>query len=415
MDDSIARLLAAAVPRTLTAPDVAALEELATYRLPPAAAAWMAPFSPLLPASSSTAASARVLPSGALDGLRYAMAMDQVVRPAKKVGLPEEKEVERSGSSLDAPIADEHDDGLGPPAGVSSSLSVPVSIDGSHVSGLFVVDVVVDHIHFVDDAHPRTRWVYDAENDVVTMAAEYGDGTLVAAGTARPTPDGTGHVIVASMLRRPTTLGAPVELVLRTSTLLHGAAPIRALDRSSPLMACCSAFRRYLGSFGTAAVLLGPDGGGGDGNGVDDGQDEALRSPVASGTMFTELSSPAMVARLRLLTLQQGAVHPSVLRMGPAAPPSHGQPVAIALSPAGRGGAFFAAWPQGRFHSKPSWTAAAAAATAGRAGAPRSRAKVRLEDVTDEATRARILRNRAAAARSNAKRRAQRVTDTPQR
>lgn len=80
MEDSLLAFMAASPPRVLSGADLAGIPKVFPSDLSPAAAAWLATLSPLLPASSAAATSARTIPAGAVTGMVSAVALDQVVR-----------------------------------------------------------------------------------------------------------------------------------------------------------------------------------------------------------------------------------------------------------------------------------------------------------------------------------------------
>ncbi|KAK1862141.1 hypothetical protein I4F81_004717 [Pyropia yezoensis] len=267
------------------------------------------------------------------------------------------------------------------------------------VCGMVISDVVLDGLLLGNNMHPVVRWVYDTETDVAHAASVSRDGALVTAASVRPAEDGGGLVISGCMMRRPTTPDGDVQLLIRTSTLLQRTEPFPPRDTSSPLAAYRDSVIRLVGTFGSAAVLAGL------GDGTPACQDPSRAPDLVTTTVFNEFASASVVQRLQAKVLGQIAVHPGGLRLGPPAP--GGRAVAIAPSPPGTLICASASeeTPCG------SWLSAMGSGLeAGAAEAPkgRTRAKVHLEDVADEAARARIVRNREAARRSNAKRRERR-------
>jgi len=295
---------------------------------------------------------------------------------------------------------------------VSSALQLPISVEDGFVCGLMASDVVLDTVRVVGNTHPLMRVVYDVQADTVVMAAAHRERSLITAACGRLTPECDALTMTASIFQRPAHPGEPVRLLLRVRTIVSGAAPLAPLDLSSPLTAYRSAICRMVGSFGTAAVVLSTPGGGGGGPpGIDvgaDACDDANVSPIVSNVMATEYSSAAVVTRLQALVLGRRLVHPGGLRVRP--------PAAVPIQPGlGRNAA-----------TVPSLAAVAGAYAAGRQpwleshvvttrtpSEPRTRGRVRLEEVEDTVLRARIIRNRAAAQRSNAKRRAARDAGRP--
>lgn len=152
MDDSIQAFLAACPPRLLSRADLASLPEFfPPTNLPLAAAAWLAPYSPLLPATSAAASSALAIPEGTVTGMTSAVTLDEVVRP---VGTP-----------VGGPATEGGVGGLGTPLAISSSMFLPVAVDGPFVLGLSVSDVVLDAVRLIDDVHPVMRYVYDRQHE----------------------------------------------------------------------------------------------------------------------------------------------------------------------------------------------------------------------------------------------------------
>lgn len=391
MDDSIQAFLAASPPRLPSPADLDGLPEFfPPTNLPPAAAAWLAPYSPLVPASSAASYSARVIPAGAMEGMTSAVALDQVVRP---VGTP-----------AGAPASADCVGRLGPPLAITSSMHVPVAVDGPFVLGLSISDVVLDAVRLIDDVHPVMRCVYDSMRNVVMMMGVYGDGSTVSASTVHVGEDDGALTVLGSILKRPTLPGGRATLLLRSSSRDMG--DVQQASRvlhDSPKDAYLSFVHRMVGQFGCAAVsqMVGGD------------DAAAIRAPsppppppLMTSTIFTELSSQSVVARLAAIVLEQGAVHPLGLRVGPAI--GVGRRPAV-LAPSGRRGplsvveegAGLAAGTQLAVHGR--------AASSARSSGVRTRTKVCLDQVVDEAERARIVRNRESAARSNAKRQAERL------
>ncbi|GAB0492985.1 hypothetical protein MMPV_004256 [Pyropia vietnamensis] len=196
MDDSIQTFLAACQPRVLPRADLVDLPEVFPSNLPPAAAAWLAPFSPLLIASSPAAASARAISSGAVAGMASAVALDQVVRPA--------------GAAAGDPATSGSADGLGPPVAITSSIHVPVAVDGPCVLGLSISDVVLDAIGLVEVVNPVLRCVYDSENHVFMVMGVYGDGSTVSASTIHvEDDDGALTIIATGSVTAPSVVPTP--------------------------------------------------------------------------------------------------------------------------------------------------------------------------------------------------------------
>lgn len=389
MDDALQAFLAASPPRVLSAADLAGIPELFPTNLSPTAAAWLAPFSPLLPASSAAASSARTIPAGAVTGMASAVALDQVTR------------------TMQTPVGDQAATdgvgGIGPPMGISSSMHVPISVDGQFVLGLSINDVVLDTVHLVDAVHPLMRAVYDSNENAAWMMGASGDGSAVMASTIHVEEDGA-LTIMGSMVKRPTVAGGCATLLMRSSSRIVGEAPhANGAVHTSPKDAYMSFVFRMLGQFGCASL---PQMGGG-GNDVSVGTPSpSVPPPLMTSTIVSELSSLSVVARLASMVLDRGAVHPLGLRIGLTDGGNGSLPVTGA--PSGRrapllavaGGADRAAGIQLTIHGQ--------GVPPARPAGPRTRTKVCLDEVVDEAERARIVRNRASAARSNAKRRAQR-------
>jgi len=403
MDASIAQLFSATKPRALSSAEMMGLDELDGRRLPPAAAAWLAPFSPSVRASSPTAAAAYVVPPRAVEAFPHSFALDQTVRHAPA----EVPDTSRSTGDGGGGWCAAGGDAVGPLLGVASALHLPVSVHDGHVCGLVATDVVVDEARMVADSNPLMRWVYNMDADELIVGASHQGGTIVSAAMAKLVPGSDAIEMVGSILQRPERAGNPPRLLLRTSTLLQGSAPLSRVDRSSPVAAYRSATCRFVGAFGSAVVLAPPpggEGGGGAAAAAASGDGGAPPSPLVASTLTTEVSSAAVVARLHALVLTRQAVHPGGLRVGRPgrpilpAPPWGTRAVGALLAGAGVGAGGSAGSP--------------AAAAVGAAGAarppPGTRGRVRLEEIDDPAVRARILRNREAARRSNAKRRAER-------
>lgn len=418
---TVADLIAAARPRFLDRSELLALDEMELARTPSAAGTWFAPFSPFIPASSPAARDFGAIPAGTLAGLPHAVTIDQVVRlPAgaaeaaaggrargvRGAGSGDSRGGAGTGSDgsplvpPSAPLGGGDSGDVGPPVSISSSMHLPVSSSGSSVCGMVVSDVVLDGLLLGHNMHPVVRWVYDTDTDIAHAASVSRDGTLVTAAIVRPAEDGGGLVITGSMLRRPGTPDGDVQLLIRTSTLLQRTEPFPPRDMSSPLAAYRDSVIRLVGTFGSAAVLAGI------GDGTPACHDPSRSSELVTTTVFNEFASASVVQRLQAVVLGQTAVHPGGLRLGPPAP--GGRAVAIAPSPPGTliCAATAEETPSG------SWlTAMGGLGAEVRAAEPpkgRTRAKVHLEDVRDEAARARIVRNREAARRSNAKRRERR-------
>lgn len=406
---TVADLFAAARPRFLDRSGLLALDEMELARSPSAAGTWLAPFSPFVVAGSTAALDFGTVPAGTLAGLPHAVTIDQVVRlPAGAAEAAAGSGASSSGASggggtpmvlPSAPLGGGDSGDVGPPVSITSSMHLPVSSSGSSVCGMVVSDVVLDGLLLGNNMHPVVRWVYDTETDIAHAASVSRDGALVTAASVRPAEDGGGLVITGCMMRRPTTPDGDVELLIRTSTLLQRTEPFPPRDTSSPLAAYRDSVIRLVGTFGSAAVLAGI------GDGTPACQDPSRAPELVTTTVFNEFASASVVQRLQAKVLGQTAVHPGGLRLGPPAP--GGRAVAIAPSPPGTLICAAAAeqTPSG------SWlTAMGSGHEAGAAEPPkgRTRAKVHLEDVADEAARARIVRNREAARRSNAKRRERR-------
>ncbi|GAB0494462.1 hypothetical protein MMPV_005755 [Pyropia vietnamensis] len=404
---TVADLIAAARPRFLDRSELLALDEMELARMPSAAGTWFAPFSPFIPASSPAARDFGAIPAGTLAGLPHAVTIDQVVRlpagaaeAAASCGGRRGRGVGGEDGCGGAPLGGGDSGDVGPPVSISSSMHLPVSSSGSNVCGMVVSDVVLDGLLLGHNMHPVVRWVYDTDTDNAHAASVSRDGTLVTAAIVRPAEDGGGLVITGSLLRRPATPDGDVQLLIRTSTLLQRTEPFPPRDMSSPLAAYRDSVIRLVGTFGSAAVLAGI------GDGTPACQDPSRAPELVTTTVFNEFASASVVQRLQAVVLGQTAVHPGGLRLGPPAP--GGRAVAIAPSPPGTLICAAAAEeiPSG------SWLTAMGGlgAEVGAAEPPkgRTRAKVHLEDVRDEAARARIVRNREAARRSNAKRRERR-------
>lgn len=407
---TVADLFAAARPRLLDRAGLLALDELELARSPSAAGTWLAPFSPFAVAGSAAARDFGTVPAGTLAGLPHAVTIDQVVRlPAGAAKAAASSGASSSGGSSGdgdtplvrpgAPLGGGESGDVGPPVSITSSMHLPVSSSGSSVCGMVISDVVLDGLLLGNNMHPVVRWVYDTETDVAHAASVSRDGALVTAASVRPAEDGGGLVISGCMMRRPTTPDGDVQLLIRTSTLLQRTEPFPPRDTSSPLAAYRDSVIRLVGTFGSAAVLAGL------GDGTPACQDPSRAPDLVTTTVFNEFASASVVQRLQAKVLGQIAVHPGGLRLGPPAP--GGRAVAIAPSPPGTLICASASdeTPCG------SWLSAMGSGLeAGAAEAPkgRTRAKVHLEDVADEAARARIVRNREAARRSNAKRRERR-------
>lgn len=409
---TVADLLAAARPRFVDRAELLGLDEMSLARTPSAAGAWLAPFSPFVPASSPAAVDFGDVPASTLAGLPHAVTIDQVVR--LPVGAAEAAAGSGGGGAPvgaaptpTAPLGGGDSQDLGPPVSITSSMHLPVSSDGTSVCGLVVSDVVLDGVLLGINMHPVVRWAYNTETDVAHAASVSRDGTLVSSASVRPTEDGGGLVITGSMLQRPTTPDGKVQLLIRTSTLLQRTEPFPPRNGANPLAAYRDSVIRLVGTFGSAAVLAGF------GDSTPACQDPSRAPELVTTTVFNEFASASVVQRLQAIVLGQAAVHPGGLRLGPPAPPG-GRAVAIApLPPGAQAGAVAVAEgsPSGSWLSLPASGQEAGGGT--EAPKSRTRSKVHLEDVTDEAVRARILRNREAARRSNAKRRERRAMAMP--
>ena len=383
--------------RLLTPAALGAFPELDTARLPPAAAAWMAPLSPALPAAAPAAAAAALVPPSALAGLPHAIAVDQVMRSVA-VG-PATAGAAAAGGEAGALL------------GVTSAIHLPVSVDGGFICGLVATDVVLDAARVVAEPHPLARTVYDVHTDTFWMATPLLGGGLLLAAQSAPTPEGDAIDVTTSVFCRPQAAGGLVGLLSRHSTLVRGVGRLAPVDGATPLSAMRSAVARAIGAFGSASVEVPPpDGGGGTAAGEPADAGEAPPGSVVTTTLTTEYSSAAVVTRLSALVAGWRPVHPGGLRVGPAAaappPPLPG-----------------AVWEAGWAPPPPPPPAAGSVAPPGAVvmvvppprppSPPRCRQRVRLEEVDDAAMRSRIVRNRESAARSNAKRRAARAAGRP--
>lgn len=416
---TVADLLAAARPRYLDRQSLLGLDEMELARTPSAAGTWLAPFSPFVPASSPAARDFGAVPAGTLAGLPHAVTIDQVVRLPAGAAAAAAATGASGGASGDGgggggggvggggglPPGGGDAADVGPPVSITSSMHLPVSTNGTAVFGMVVSDVVLDGLLLGNNMHQVVRWVYDTETDVAYAASVSRDGTLVTAASVRPVEDGGGLVITGSMLRRPATPDGDVQLLIRTSTLLQRTEPFPPRDRSSPLAAYRDSVIRLVGTFGSAAVLAGI------GDGAPACQDPSRAPDLVTTTVFNEFASASVVQRLQAVVLGQTAVHPGGLRLGPPGGWPPGAPRAVAIAPSPPGTLICA--PAADETPSGSWLSAlgVGGGDARSAEAPpkgRTRAKVHLEDVADEAARARIVRNREAARRSNAKRRERR-------
>lgn len=415
---TVADLLAAARPRYLDRQGLLGLDEMELARTPSAAGTWLAPFSPFVPASSPAARDFGAVPAGTLAGLPHAVTIDQVVRlpaGAAAAAAATGASVSGGGGGGDGGGGGAGGGGLppgggdaadvGPPVSITSSMHLPVSTNGTAVFGMVVSDVVLDGLLLGNNMHQVVRWVYDTETDVAYAASVSRDGAFVTAASVRPVEDGGGLVITGSMLRRPATPDGDVQLLIRTSTLLQRTEPFPPRDRSSPLAAYRDSVIRLVGTFGSAAVLAGI------GDGTPACQDPSRAPDLVTTTVFNEFASASVVQRLQAVVLGQTAVHPGGLRLGPPAGGPAGAHRAVAIAPSPPGTLICA--PVADETPSGSWLSAlgVGGGDARSAEAPpkgRTRAKVHLEDVADEAARARIVRNREAARRSNAKRRERR-------
>lgn len=228
-----------------------------------------------------------------------------------------------------------------------------------------------------------------------------GDGSMVVACSIHVEEEGALKIMGSALRGSTLPEGGATLLMLSSSRIVGQALRANGVAHTSPMDAYISCVHRMLGQFGCASL---PQMVGG-------GDDAAIGTPappvpppLMTSTIVTELSSLSGAARLASMVLNQGAVHPLGLRVGlsdggrgclPAAGATPGRwgpllPVAGGADPA----AGMQLTIQGR------------AVPPARAAGLRTRTKVCLDEVVDEAGRARIVRNRASAARSNAKRRA---------
>lgn len=231
----------------------------------------------------------------------------------------------------------------------------------------------------------------------------YGDGSTVAASTIHVGEDDGALTILGSVLRRPTLPGGCATLLLRSSSRIVGDTQQEGrVLAESPKNAFLALVHRLVGQFGCAVISQMVGGADAAAIGV---ASPPPPPPLMTSAIFTELSSQSVVARLAALVLGQGAVHPLGLRVGPA---TVGGRRPVVGAPSGIWG------PQSMVESGAGLAAGTQLAARGRgvssarSSGARTRNRVCVDQVVDEAERARIVRNRESAARSNAKRRAQR-------
>ncbi|GAB0493569.1 hypothetical protein MMPV_004854 [Pyropia vietnamensis] len=375
-------------------PDVLrTLPEVRRWIGSPAIAAWGAPYAPTITAAAGLAAGGACLPSSAVPSLRYAVTVDTCawLTPGEKgesivTSSCDKNAAVRARST--PPSAEVFDDDLGAPVGVKSMMYVPTTtLDGAAVLGVTMTEEVVAcsaGLGRTGSVGTLGRWVLFPHERVLAYAFGTEDGRHVLFGTVQQEQGETASVL--SVLQRPTMPGGDPYLVNRLSTLAQRVdgtgGPLQVLaddgisgvpgndSSASALMAARRFFARTVGTFGEAAVSALSD------TALASVAGQAVTACVADAVSSTiarmEMSSSTVVVRLRAAALATAGIHPGGLRL-----------------------------------CRPEVSGAVGRIPAGAARLPITRrSRIELATVSDEVTRARIIRNREAARRSNAKRRA---------
>lgn len=326
----------------------------------------------------------------------------------------------------------------GPVVVASSQMYVPTIVNESTVAGLCLWDVSVDLVHPPDmrgvgaDGGLQTRWgrfVYDIPSGVLLTASSHDGGTSVYFNTFCESGEGSTWTSTTVVYERPKEVGAPPLKHPRMSTVWHRGGDKEALippadasptmvttagaaaaampwdapngrppGATSPLDAFQAAVTAQAGTYGVGIFLVAEP----------PNADAASELGVLSLSARVEGSSAAVVARLQAALLSSSVVSASALRVGSARGRIGGGGDGDGSGDgSGSGGAGAGGPDSGGGVGRASGVAAAdgPAQPAGR----QRKGRIRLDDVADEATRRRVVRNRESARRSNERRRLARL------
>ncbi|KAK1869562.1 hypothetical protein I4F81_012036 [Pyropia yezoensis] len=286
---------ASAQPLAIPAASLAALPEYALLRRLPAAAAWLAPYSPFVTAAA--AAAVPPPPPVGPEHLAASVAMD--FSHCSSVGGRADGAMGGGGvaggvggvgpaPAAAAVVGDDGSHGDGGGGGVDgggsdvtlmlmATLLIPMRVEGPLVCGVTVSDALIsDRVRQVhspgklfDDGF---LFVCDTSNTEYLLWGCSADGAVVEMERFILSENGNGNAEIlwlSSVVRRPAVAGAPPTLLLRTSTLLHRTAPwTRELPPLGvPPMAAFRMMMEEFGAFGAASVLMPPVEAGGAGGG----------------------------------------------------------------------------------------------------------------------------------------------------
>ncbi|GAB0492195.1 hypothetical protein MMPV_003455 [Pyropia vietnamensis] len=325
---------------------------------------------------------------------------------------------------------------LGPVVVASSQMYVPTIVEESLVAGLTLWDVSVDKVHppemrgrGPDGAH-QMRWgrfVYDVPSGVLLTASSHDGGASVYFNSFSAGGEQSTWTSSTVVYERPKKVGAPPLTLPRMSTVWHkgdgtdssgssanptstmaGMAGVAAAITSSaasdgrpsgvrsPLDAFWSAVLTQTGTYGVGLFLVAEP----------PNATAATELGVLSLSSRVEASSAAVVARLQNALLSFSVVSASALRVGTPGGRSGGGDDDDGDDGGGGGGGGGGPG-DGPGGSNASQVAGANGQTLRLVRRPKER--ICLDDVVDEATRRRVVRNRESARRSNERRRLARL------
>jgi len=361
-----AGMLTSMRPRRVSAVDIAASPELGLLRRSAAAAAWMAPFSPLV-ADGAAADEGVTLSPAAVErhvtlDFAHRLPPRASTTPTSSKGTGGAGEWSSSvasscnhtpsfsslSSSSDGTAGGGGGGGggdcvssnpLGSALSLLSTMHVPLHADGSVVCGVGVTDLVLDRVTPLAPGNlffsRFSRFVFDvATNEYLIGCAQEG-GDRVAFGCI--SCSGCDEVTwISACYARPLVPGGDTHLTMRTSTILRRLEPFPEFPLPPDPLDSFRSVLLALGSFGGATVVdVGGVGGGGAATSA--GLMAAPLAPAPPSAVVpvvfeSEPSSLCVVERLRLLALSAQPVAPTRLRMsaggwlGVAPPPTGGGP-----------------------------------------------------------------------------------------
>jgi len=357
-----AGMLASMRPRRVSAVDLAASPELGLLRRSAAAASWMAPFSPLVPATTDGAAGDEgVTLSPAAVERHVTLDFAHRLPPRASTSLASSEGIGGAGecssshaSSSNAPpsfssLSSSSDGtagggggggggkavggGGGDGGGVSSNplgsalsllstMHVPLHTDGSVVCGVGVTDCVLDRVTPLAPGNiffsRFSRFVFDVATNEYLIGCAQAGGDRVAFESIGCS-GGDEMTWISACYARPLVPGGDTHLTMRTSTILRRLEPFPDFPCPADPLDSFRSVLLALGSFGGATVVdVGGVGGGG--AAVDAELMLAPLSPAPPSAVVpvvfqSEPSSLCVVERLRLLALSAQPVAPTRLRM----------------------------------------------------------------------------------------------------